>query len=107
MMPPPKIPVAKFSHSRCLGAPAIPRYYQGIAGRRQGERQRRARRAAGKVQVWPQRDMDMIGVVEGYDELQLRVLVRWDHPDFKDLPPDHRGNVEPLPPFYIDLVQEG
>lgn len=52
------------------------------------------------------RNPDIIGIVEEYDDLQLRVLVRWAHPDFKDDPVDHPGNLEPLAPFYLDLVEE-
>lgn len=60
----------------------------------------------GKSRAGRGRDPDIIGVVKGYDELQLRVLIRWDHPDYKEAPADSRGNLEPLPPFYIDPVVE-
>ena len=50
------------------------------------------------------RDMGMVGIVEGYDDLQLRILVRWDHPDFKGIPVSP-GNLEPLPPYYLDIVK--
>lgn len=50
------------------------------------------------------RDMNLLGTVQSYDDMQCRLLVVWDHPAYKDLkdPP-----AEPLSPEYVSVVTEG
>lgn len=51
------------------------------------------------------RDPDMTGTVIGHNNGRLRVIVRWDHPEYADKP-DHPGCVEHLAARYLELLPE-
>lgn len=46
---------------------------------------------------------ELVGVVTGYDDIQCRILVRWPHPEYADLP-DERVPSEPLAPNFLEAA---
>lgn len=49
------------------------------------------------------RDKELTGKVIGLNDRQLRIIVRWDHPEYRDKR-GHNGCVEHLAGRYLEVV---